>query len=176
MSRLVAIVALFVAAASARILESAGVIKNCKRALHMLEPDVIIYTNDITFEPHESRQNDDNDVFFEYIVATDYEDTLVDIVVRDATRMDDPLYKESMETSQLYNAKTNKYDEDDFMWYRFDITDQYREARDGQVHLEIKEYHKRRRIPFPESIPLKAVQTMEFYDSQYLLSPYTVEK
>jgi len=44
------------------------------------------------------------------------------------------------------------------------------------VHLEVKEYHKRRRIPFPESIPLKTVQTMEFYDSQYLLSPYTVEK
>lgn len=40
----------------------------------------------------------------------------------------------------------------------------------------MKEYHKRRRTPFPEAIALKAVQTMEFFDSQYLLSPYEVEK
>jgi hypothetical protein len=176
MSRLTAIVALFVATVSARVFDSAGVVKNCKRTLHMLEPDVTIYTNDITFAPDASRENDDNEVYFEYIVATDYEETLVDIVIRDATRMDDPLYKEAQEGSQLYNPKITKFEQDDFMWYRFDITDQYREARDGQVHLEVKEYHKRRRIPFPESIPLKAVQTMEFYDSQYLLSPYTVEK
>jgi hypothetical protein len=31
--------------------QSAGVIKNCKRTLHMLEPDVVIYTNDLTFKP-----------------------------------------------------------------------------------------------------------------------------
>jgi len=123
MSRLTTIVALFVATVSARVLDSAGVIKNCKRSLHMLEPDVIIYTNDITFAPDASRENDDNEVYFEYIVASDYEDTLVDIVIRDATRMDDPLYKEVQEGSDLYNPKMTKFEEDDFMWYRFDITE-----------------------------------------------------
>ena len=30
-----------------------GVIKNCKRSLALLEPDVVIYTNDIDFKPDE---------------------------------------------------------------------------------------------------------------------------
>lgn len=62
------------------------------------------------------------------------------------------------------------------MWWRVDVSEMLKESRDGNVYLQIKEYHKRRRVPFPESITLKSVQTMEFFDSQYLLSPYEVEK
>ena len=66
-----------------------GVIKNCKRTLHMLEPDVVIYTNDLTFKPEVTTNQ--KQVFLEYIVAEDYKNTLVDLVVRDLTRMDEPM-------------------------------------------------------------------------------------
>ena len=42
------------------------------------------------------------------------------------------------------------------------------------VHLELTEYHKRRRTPFPESVRIVDDQTMEYLDSKVLLSPYTV--
>lgn len=90
--------------------------------------------------------------------------------------MDEPLAIEKANGSKLYSRTATPYNETDFMWYRLDIQELLKESRDGQVHLQIKEYHKRRRIPFPDAIPLKAVQTMEFFDSQYLLSPYEIEK
>ena len=62
-----------------------------------------------------------------------------------------------MEGSRLFNNRLTNYNETDFIWFRIDITDLVKDSRDGQVHLEIKEYHKRRRTPFPEAIPLKAV-------------------
>lgn len=65
---------------------SSGTVKNSKRTLHMLEPDVIIYNNEITFRPDAK-----GTVFFEYVVAEDYRDTLVDLVFFDAKKMHEPL-------------------------------------------------------------------------------------
>ena len=140
----------------------------------MLEPDVVIYTNEISFKPDERAAN--KPAFFEYVVAEDYRTTLVDLVFHDARKMDEPLPVEKADSSKLYSRAATPYNETDFMWFRLDIQGLLAESRDGQVHLQVKEYHKRRRIPFPDAIPLKAVQTMEFYDSQFLLSPYEVEK
>ena len=69
MSRLFILTLTLVFGAMAQInrpTESSGIIKNCKRTLHMLEPDVIIYTNDITYKPDNAKNAN---VFFEYIVA-----------------------------------------------------------------------------------------------------------
>ena len=63
-----------------------GVIKNCKRSLALLEPDVVVYTNDIDFKPDKEYQSGEKTIF-QYIVAVDYEDTLVSIEARDATTL-----------------------------------------------------------------------------------------
>mmetsp|Transcript_32690 Transcript_32690/g.23625 ORF Transcript_32690/g.23625 Transcript_32690/m.23625 type:complete len:92 (-) Transcript_32690:872-1147(-) len=43
------------------------------------------------------------------------------------------------------------------------------------VHLEITEYFKNRRIPFPTRVELTERQSMQFLDNKYLMSPYKVE-
>ena len=53
-----------------------GVINECKRSLALLEPDVVIYTNDITFTPGKEDRLADGRVMFEYVVAEDYRDTI----------------------------------------------------------------------------------------------------
>jgi oligosaccharyltransferase complex subunit alpha (ribophorin I) len=44
------------------------------------------------------------------------------------------------------------------------------------VTLEISEYFKRRRQPFPRRITIKDNQNLELYDTKYFLSAYEVEK
>ena len=94
----------------------------------MLEPDVIIYTNDLTFKPEVTINQ--KQVFLEYIVAEDYKNTLVDLVVRDLTRMDEPMEIESITSSKLFDRNSH-YNETDFMWYRIDITNLLQDSRDG---------------------------------------------
>jgi hypothetical protein len=94
----------------------------------MLEPDVVIYTNDISFKPDERSLKQG---FFEYIVAEDYRDTLVDLVFFDARKMDEPLTIEKADGSKLYSRTATRYNETDFMWYRLDIKDLLSESRDG---------------------------------------------
>jgi hypothetical protein len=69
-------------------------------------------------------------VFLEYIVAEDYKNTLVDLVVRDLTRMDEPMEIESITSSKLFD-RNSLYNETDFMWYRIDITNLLQDSRDG---------------------------------------------
>jgi hypothetical protein len=40
----------------------------------------------------------------------------------------------------------------------------------------IHEFLKRRRMPFPEKLLLTEMQTMEYIDSRFFLSPYVVVK
>ena len=102
MSRWILAILSLAACALSKVSSSAGVVKNSKRTLHMLEPDVIIYTNEITFRPDE--RNKGKDVFFEYIVAEDYRNTLVDLVFFDARRMNsEPLAGEKKDSSDLYD-------------------------------------------------------------------------
>ena len=68
MSRLlITALTLVTAIMAQKVHSSSGVIKNCKRTLHMLEPDVVIYTNEIAYRPDESLKG--KQTFYEYIVA-----------------------------------------------------------------------------------------------------------
>ena len=67
-----------------------------------------------------------------------------------------------------------QYEESDFMWFEIDVTELHKVSKDQMIHLELIEYHKRRRQAFPESVALKDKQTMEYLDSRILLSPYPV--
>ena len=139
-------------AGAARVNQS-GVIKNCKRSLALLEPDVVIYTNDIDFKPDEEYSSGQKTVF-QYVVAADYEDTLVSIEARDATTLQQPISTQRLERAIYFDEKATEYNETDFIWFEVDITEQYKVSKDGMVHLELTEYHKRRRNPFPESVAL----------------------
>ena len=63
-----------------------GYIKECKRSLALLEPDVVIYTNDIVFVPGKEDEMDDGRVIFEYAVAEDYREAIALIEATDQTR------------------------------------------------------------------------------------------
>jgi hypothetical protein len=47
---------------------------------------------------------------------------------------------------------------------------------DGTYKMSFVEAHKQRKVPNPESQLFKVVPQLEYQDSAYLLSPYTVEK
>lgn len=64
----------------------------------------------------------------------------------------------------------------DYLWFTVDVTEQWKQSKDDQVHIEVQEFYKRRRLAFPEQLLLTEKQTMEYYDSRFLLSPYTVQK
>lgn len=168
MSRLIAAFSLLATALSHA---SSGTILDCKRTLHMLEPDVVIYTNEIKFKPSDSKNT-----YFEYIVAEDYRHNLVDLIMFDTRKMNEPHHAEKIESSQLYSKSLTTFNQTDYLWYRIDISGALRDSKDGTVHLTVKEYHKRRRIAFPDAVPLGSKQTMEFFDSKFLLTPYAVEK
>lgn len=57
----------------------AGYVKQVDRSVNLSERDLVIITSDIKFIP-----NDDK--IFTYTVASDYSDTLVSVMVRDALR------------------------------------------------------------------------------------------
>ena len=53
-----------------------------------------------------------------------------------------------------FDETTSKYNETDFIWFEIDVTEQLKASKDDMVHLELTEYHKRRREPFPESVKI----------------------
>ena len=111
---------------------------------------------------------------FQYVVAVDYQDTLVSIQVKDATSLQNILTAVRADHALAFDQSATRYAESDFLWYEIDVTEQHKASKDRTVHLELIEYHKRRRQPFPESVALKDKQTMEYLDSRVLLSPYPV--
>ena len=92
-------------------------------------------------------------------MAVDYADTLVDLEAMNADtnyplkvmRAEQPLSPDSL---THYNAT-------DFLWFRIDVSESYKAAladhndEQAEVHIEINEYHKRRRDAFPERLGLK---------------------
>ena len=64
-----------------------GVITNVRRQVEMLEPDVVVFTNEITYKPHQDIST------FQYAVAADYENTLVDLTFRDSLQVEGHLTK-----------------------------------------------------------------------------------
>lgn len=67
----------------------------------------------------------------------------------------------------------------DYLWYEIDITEAAESARankESKVTIEVTEYFKRRRAPYPRRITIKDKQNLELYDSKYFLSPYSIRK
>jgi hypothetical protein len=139
------------ASVCAERVRSEGMIKLAKRSIALLEPDVVIYTNDIDFAPKDLYKNGVKTVF-QYVVAVDYEDTLVSIGAKDATAAHATIKATRVERPTHFDQSLTAYNETDFIWYELDVTEQIKASKDETVHLEITEYHKRRRTPFPESV------------------------
>lgn len=70
---------IILAALAATVAHTHGVIKSVSRQVMMLEPDVTIYTNDIKFEPSDTK----GAIKFEYLVAADFEQNLVELECHD---------------------------------------------------------------------------------------------
>lgn len=63
---------------------TAGVITQAVREIDMMEPDAVIMISRITFVAGSGDVQRDRKTIFEYVVASDYSDTLMDIVATDA--------------------------------------------------------------------------------------------
>ena len=137
--------------ACAERVRSEGMIKLARRSVALLEPDVVIYTNDIDFVPKDLYENGVKTVF-QYVVAVDYEDTIVSINAKDATAAHATVKATRVNRPTHFDQSSTAYNETDFIWYELDVTEQIKASKDETVHLEITEYHKRRRTPFPESV------------------------
>ena len=145
-----------------------------KRSVALLEPDVVIYTNDIDFTPKKAYENGVKTVF-QYVVAVDYENTIVSIDAKDSTAAHQTIKAVRVDAPAFFDESSTPYNQTDFIWFELDVTEQLKASKDEMVHLEITEYHKRRRTPFPESVRIVDTQTMEFLDSCYFLTPYQVK-
>jgi len=117
--------------------------------VELTEPDVVIFTNHLSFKPGSTNVHNRRTIF-EYVVASDYADTLMDLVAFDGdTKYQVAVAKarEPMVVDQAYAG----YNSTDFLWFRIDVS----EILEGDtVNLEINEYHKRRREAFPEKLIL----------------------
>ena len=58
--------------------QEVGVITVANREIHMSEPDIIKFENTIHFKPGPANKQNGQTIF-EYVVAADYADTLVDL-------------------------------------------------------------------------------------------------
>jgi len=157
---------------NARRSQDEGVILNAIREINMSEPDIIQFENLIVFRPGQANKQNGSTIF-EYVVAVDYADTLVDLEATNAdtnyplkvTRASHPLSFDALQMSQ--------YNSTDFLWFQIDVSENFRD-REEDMRIEINEYHKRRREAFPKRLSLLDEQTMQVSDSRYLLSPYNV--
>lgn len=59
-------------------------------------------------------------------------------------------------SSLSFNQEDTRHAESEFLWYRIDITQLTKQSKDDTVKIEVKEYHKRRRTPFPSSLDIKS--------------------
>ena len=63
-----------------------GQVKEAKRSVALLEPEVVIYTNEIIFKPGKEDKLPDGRIMFEYVVAEDYSETIALIEAQDKLR------------------------------------------------------------------------------------------
>ena len=91
----------------------------------MSEPDIIQFENTILFKPGPANKQNGLTIF-EYVVAADYADTLVDLEATNAdtnyplkvTRAEHPLLLEALQMT-AYNAT-------DFIWFQIDVSESFR--------------------------------------------------
>ena len=94
------------------------------RQVTLDEPDVISFANKIAFTPGAANKAANGKTIFEYVVAADYADTLVDL---DAT---DPQTNYNLRISRaegpldLNQMVKSRYNETDFLWFQIDISEQ----------------------------------------------------
>ena len=108
-----------------------------------------------------------------FYVISDFADHLVGIEASDTTDYQKKVQIQS--GGRFFNNTVTDVEPQDVKIYTFDISEQVKSSTDGMVHLEVTEYYKGRRIPFPARVELTERQTMQFLDSKYLMSPYRVE-
>ena len=150
-----------------------GTILDVKRMVQLLEPDVITSTNLIKFKPGRADRVGERTVF-EYIVAADYDDTLVAV---DAISYGTHYSLQVQEVAgPLVSGSLGGYNSTDFLWFQIDVSDNMKHSDNGEVQIEVIEFHKRRREAFPTAVSLLEDQSMRLRDSRYLLSPYKVKQ
>ena len=111
------ILALATTGVDARAKKDGGVILNAIREINMSEPDIIQFENLIVFRPGQANKQGERTIF-EYVVAVDYADTLVDLEAQDAdtnyplkvTRTEHPLLSHDALQMSQYNST-------DFLWF-----------------------------------------------------------
>ena len=147
-----------------------GVILEAAREVNLSEPDVVIFSNFIAFKPGTGSWVNGR-LIFEYVVAADYEQTLVELSAFDSATK----YRIAVERAAgplAYSERMQNFNSTDYLWFRVDLTEQ---DQGDPVLLEINEYHKRRRDAFPSKLSILDEQSMQFTDSRFLLSPYRVQ-
>ncbi len=87
----------------------------------------------------------------EYVVAADYDDTLVAIEAKAA----DTKYSLPLERVEgpLGETDLKGYNTTDFIWYNIDVSESFQHD-EKEFSLAVVEYHKRRREAFPERLAL----------------------
>lgn len=120
----------------------------------MLEPDVVIATTEIVFSPGKEDFLPDGRTMLEYVVAEDYQDTITALEAFDNSRASLSLHIERHNSSLSFDKTATSHSEAEFMWYRIDISQLMKQSKDDVVKIEVREYHKRRRNPFPEETDL----------------------
>ena len=131
-----------------------GYIKECRRSLALLEPDVVIYTNEIVFVPGKEDSLPDGRVIFEYALAEDYKDTIALIEAQDPSRQGSKLKIERSDKSVAFKSQDTTHKESEFLWYQIDVTQLLNASKDGTAKLQVKEFHKRRRSPYPATLDI----------------------
>ena len=142
----------------------------------MLEPDVVIFKSEITYNLPKSAEIGQR-VYFDLTIPIDYEHYVTDVLARDLTKSNLDIRKMSGPSHEMPELQEMK-NVTDYMWYRIDVTEaatKALETKEKFIIFETAEYFKRRRLPFPRRISMKDKQNLDMYDSKYFLTPYVVE-
>ena len=115
-------VAIILALSPVRAAGRDGVVKEMKRSLALLEPDVVIYTTEIAFKPGKDDELPDGRVIFEYVVAEDYRETIALVEAQDRTRQSAKLPTQRSDKSLKFYQEDTTHSEDEFLWYQIDIS------------------------------------------------------
>ena len=126
-----------------------GTIIRSLRTVSLTEPDLVLFTNQLVWKPS-ARNVHGRKTIFEYVVASDYQDTLMDIEAFDGNT-NYPLEVIQVDQPLSFDPHASGYNSTEFIWFQIDVTD----ALDGnEASLEVSEYHKKRREAFPQKLSL----------------------
>ena len=146
---------IFVGIIATMVLADHGKIDSLKRRAMMLEPDVTVFKTEVKFElpknAHKQKQ-----VTFSHVVPIDYADEITDVLAKDIENKNLKVQRVSGPSFKI--AELPLVNLTDYLWYEIDITEAAQSALNAKetiVTLELTEYFKRRRAPYPRRITLK---------------------